>query len=212
MSVQAPHESRPFEIFRKENSVLSQFAFPTKSWIGPNQERGLFPKSHGEGLMISAFVSQDSGFGMPISDEQFVEINSFQQGTEYIDKVAATQILSTAAKQPLTELPFVKSPHWCNFGCVILFDHSQGLAQTKDCALDASSMSQTFVDVQPKMRSSKIVDVCLGPFNYTLSIRDVQTRMIFEDGDNSPWWMLSEGGRKARRHDIHAQADNVITT
>lgn len=59
--------------------------------------------------MISAFVSRDSGFGMPISHQQLVEINSFRQGTEYKDKVAATQIVSTAAKQPLTELPFVRS-------------------------------------------------------------------------------------------------------
>ncbi len=60
--------------------------------------------------MISEFVLRDSGFGRPISDEHLVEINSFRRGTEYIDKVAAaTQILSTAAKQPLTELPFVRS-------------------------------------------------------------------------------------------------------
>ncbi len=239
MSVRAPRGSRPIEIFGQDESVFSQFIFPTKSWIGPNQERGLFPKSLGEGLMISAFVSQDSGFEMPISDEQLVEINSFRRGTEHIDKFAATQILSTAAKQPLTESPFVRSlligatkgGYWNSFhmavqledvvDClkilrpdydfVFLFDHSQGHARRKDCALDASSMSRTFGGVQPKMRSSKIVDRCLGPFNCTLSIGDVQT-MVFEDGDNGPWWMLSEEGREARRLDIHAPADNVSTT
>ena len=58
------------------------------------------------------------------------------------------------------------------------------------------------------MRSSKIVDGCLGPFNRTLSIGDVQT-MVFEDGDNGTWWMLSEAGRKARWHGIHNPADEV---
>jgi hypothetical protein len=72
-------------------------------------------------------------------------------------------------------------------------------------------MLQTFGGVQPNMRSSKIVDGCLGPFNCTLSIGDVQT-MAFEDGDNGTWWMLSEEGREARRLDIHAPADNVSTT
>ena len=70
ISIRAPLGSIPIEIFGQDESVFSQFLFPTKSWIGPNQERGLFPKSLGEGLMISAFVSRDSGFGMPVSSAQ----------------------------------------------------------------------------------------------------------------------------------------------
>jgi hypothetical protein len=50
--------------------------------MGPNQERGLFPKLLGEGLMISAFVSRDSGFGMPVSLAQLDTINRLRFGTE----------------------------------------------------------------------------------------------------------------------------------
>ena len=84
---------------------------------------------------------------------------------------------------------------------VFLFDHSQGHARKKDGALDASCMSRSFGGVQPKIRSSKIIDGCLGPYNPTLSIGDVQS-MIFGSHDDGPWWIASSEGREARRHDI----------
>ena len=59
--------------------------------------------------MISAFISGDSGFGMPISLEQLNEINLVWLGAEYIDKVAANQVLSTTAKSPLKKTPIVCS-------------------------------------------------------------------------------------------------------
>jgi len=237
ISVRVPPESTPIEVFGQDESVFSQFIFPTKSWIGPNQERGLFPKSLGEGLMISAFVSRDSGFGMPLSPAQLDEVNYSRRGTEYVDKVAATQILSTTAKPPLKESPFVRSlligatkgGYWNSFhmaiqledvvdcltilrpgfNFVFLFDHSQGHARKKDGALDASSMSRSFGGVQPKIRSSKIVDGCLGPFNPMLSVGDVQS-MIFEEHDDGPWWIVSLDGREARRHDIvHAPIEGA---
>jgi hypothetical protein len=229
MSVRAPPGSIPIEVFGQDESVFSQFMFPTKSWIGPNQEHGLFPKSLGEGLMISAFVSRDSGFGMPVTPEQLDEINRSRLGTDYIDKAAAIQIYSTAGKPPLKETPFVRSlligatkgGYWNSFHMAIqledvvdclkilrpgfefvfLFDHSQGHARKKDGALDASSMSRSFGGVQPKIRSSRIVDGCLGPFNPSLSIGDVQS-MVFEENDEGPWWITTPEGRETRRHDI----------
>ncbi len=110
MSIGAPHGSIPIEVFfGQDESVFSQFIFPMKSWMGPNQERGLFPKSLGEGLMISAFASRDSGFGMPVSSAQLDAINRLRYGTNYIDKVAAMSIHLTACKAPLKESPFVRS-------------------------------------------------------------------------------------------------------
>lgn len=235
ISIRAPLGSTPIEIFGQDESVFSQFIFPTKSWIGPNQERGLFPKSLGEGLMISAFVSRDSGFRMPVSPQQLEEINALRQGTEYIDKVAATQIYSSVMKHPLKESPFIRSlligatkgGYWNSFhmalqledavDClkvlrpgydfVFLFDHSQGHARKKEGALDVSNMSRSFGGVKPKIRSSEIVEGCLGPFNCILNIGDVQS-MVFEENDDGPWWITSHEGREARRHDIvHAPID-----
>jgi hypothetical protein len=41
ISIQAPPDSTPIEMIGQDESVFSQLIFPTKAWIGPNQERGL---------------------------------------------------------------------------------------------------------------------------------------------------------------------------
>ena len=101
MSVRAPAESRPIEIFGQDESVFSQFLFLPNSWVGSNKERGLFPKSNGEGYMISVFVSRDSGFGPPVTEEQLQLINAYQHGKQYVDKAAALEILKTVKKPSL---------------------------------------------------------------------------------------------------------------
>jgi hypothetical protein len=87
MSVRAPPNSIPIAIFGQDESIFSQFIIPSKSWIDPNQKRGLFPKSLGEGLMISAFVSRDcSGFVMPVNAEQLNEINTCDKARSTLRK------------------------------------------------------------------------------------------------------------------------------
>ncbi|KAI2499988.1 hypothetical protein MHU86_14511 [Fragilaria crotonensis] len=228
MSIRAPKPSRPIEIYGQDESVFSQYLFPPKSWVGPNQQRGLMPKSLGEGLMISAFVSRDTGFGMPISDENLAAINEIRHGKEYIDKTAALEVYKCTRKPPLTQSPFVrhlligatKGGYWNSFHMAIqledavdclqylrpqfdfvfLFDHSQGHARKKDGALDANSMSRSFGGVQPKMRCSTIEAGCLGPFPSILNIGDEQS-MAFKDGDRGPWWFVSNELCDKRKHD-----------
>jgi hypothetical protein len=59
--------------------------------------------------MISAFVSRDSGFGLPVSEIQLARINAYRQGKQYVDKAAAREILKCMDKPPLTVSPFVKN-------------------------------------------------------------------------------------------------------
>ena len=92
MSVRAPPGARPIEAIGQDESVFSQFQFPSMSWVGPNQERALLPKSHGEMLMISAFASRDTGFGMPMTDQELEIVNASRQGTHYIDRTAALEV------------------------------------------------------------------------------------------------------------------------
>jgi hypothetical protein len=119
-------------------------------------------------MMISAFVSRGTGFGMPISDENLASINSSHQGKEYIDKTAALKVYKSTQKPALTQSPFIrhlligatKGGYWnsfhmaiqledavdCSnflrpqFDFVFLFDHSQGHARKKDGVLDANNM------------------------------------------------------------------------
>ena len=80
------------KIYGQDKSVFSQFLFPSKAWVGPNKERGLFPKSLGEGLMISAFVSRNTGFGMPETDRELAIVNALWQGAQHIDGTAALEV------------------------------------------------------------------------------------------------------------------------
>jgi hypothetical protein len=57
--------------------------------------------------MISAFVSRDTGFGMPISDENLASINASRQVKEYIGKTAALEVSKSTRKPALTPSPFV---------------------------------------------------------------------------------------------------------
>jgi hypothetical protein len=48
----------------QDKSVFHQYCLQTRQWVGPNGARPLLPKSNGYGLMVSAFQSQEFGFGM----------------------------------------------------------------------------------------------------------------------------------------------------
>jgi hypothetical protein len=61
--------------------------------------------------MISAFVSREFGFGMHLSEEDFLKVNRFRStaGNKYYkDAEAATSKLGSAVKPQLSETPFVK--------------------------------------------------------------------------------------------------------
>ena len=42
--------------------------------------------------MISAFVPRDSGFGLPVREDQLQLINAYRQGKQYVDKAEAFEI------------------------------------------------------------------------------------------------------------------------
>ena len=57
--------------FGHDESIFKQFTFSLKSWIGLNGESVIMPKDDGMGIMISAFQSQEFGFGLKnLSEEQ----------------------------------------------------------------------------------------------------------------------------------------------
>jgi hypothetical protein len=81
-----------------------------KKWIDPKGQRPLLPKSVGDGYMLSAFVSQEFGFGRLLTVNELAMINEKQRanGATYADTHVAIDIQGTIFKKPLTESPFVK--------------------------------------------------------------------------------------------------------
>ena len=104
-----PPRSKPLMIFGQDESVFSQFLLKSKQWVGPLGQRALLPKTEGMSLMISAFQSRETGFGLQISPTQMEEINESRRGKNYVDLDAAIAVHGQVGKKDLKQSPFVVS-------------------------------------------------------------------------------------------------------
>jgi hypothetical protein len=141
--------------FGQDEAVMKQCCFTTKAWTAPSGQKAIAPKDEGMGVMISAFVSREFGFGLKLSQDQIQKVNLARRGTKCSDDAAAKETRGgNANKQPLTESLFVvafkhgannqgcwRCDHmvlqfedcidivntlWPEFDCIFLFDHSCG--------------------------------------------------------------------------------------
>ncbi|KAI2496293.1 hypothetical protein MHU86_18205 [Fragilaria crotonensis] len=189
----------------------------------------LLPKTDGLSLMISAFQSRETGFGVQISRVQLEEINEARRGKTYVDVDAAVAIHGQASKKDLKRSPFVvyfelganNEGYWTynhmaiqfedcvdclkvifpQFDFALLFDHSQGHAKKLANGLDAYSMNRGFGGVQPRMRESiiKAEDGYLGMNERTVNVGDTQS-FVFRPGNAGPFWMTVQE-RELNRQD-----------
>ena len=94
--------------FGQDECIFKQFSFTPKAWTAPDGQKAMIPKDEGLGVMISAFVSREMGFGYGISKEDLVKVNEKRQGKHYSDEEAAKKIKGNSSmKTPLTGSPFV---------------------------------------------------------------------------------------------------------
>jgi hypothetical protein len=107
LSVRKSPDVRPLMIFGQDESAYSQFLFGNRQWVGPKGQRPLLPKTNGLSIMVSAFQSRETGFGVDIDRIQMDEINAARTGQCYADKEAAMAIKGQATKKDLTQSPFV---------------------------------------------------------------------------------------------------------
>jgi hypothetical protein len=69
LSVRMPPNTKPVICFGQDKSIFKQFLFTGKAWTSPDGQNRVIPKDEGLGVMISAFVLREFGFGMSLSDE-----------------------------------------------------------------------------------------------------------------------------------------------
>jgi hypothetical protein len=134
LSVRFDPEKRPLVVFGQDECIVKQYLSTPKSWTGADGEKPLTPKDDGHGVMISAFVSREFGFGtLDLMPEQLQQINSKRQGQKYKDEAAAKKKRGSELKQPLTKSPFV-----LEFEYGAAFDgywtYNSMVLQVKDCA------------------------------------------------------------------------------
>jgi hypothetical protein len=104
LSVRMPPNTKPLICFGQDECIFKQFLFTGKAWTAPDGQKPVIPKDEGLGVMISAFVSREFGFGMnlPLSTAR----------SKDTDKTHSEQVSlnrrGTTAKQP------PGSPLWSN--------------------------------------------------------------------------------------------------
>ena len=91
----------------KDKCIFKQSLFTHKHWILPDVTSPPMPKEKGQGIMLSALVSQEFSFGPQLTKVQLQHINQLREEEEYLDKDAAMKVYKTTKKQKLTSSPFV---------------------------------------------------------------------------------------------------------
>ena len=229
LSVRKPESSKPLMIFGQDESVFNQYLLGNRQWVGPEGQRALLPKTDGLSLMMSAFQSRETGFGLKLNRIQLDEINETRRNKNYVDVDAAIAIHGQAMKKDLKDSPFViyfelganNEGYWTynhmsiqfedcvdclkvvypQFDFAFLFDHSQGHAKKLSNGLDAHSMNKSYGGAQPSMRESimKQHDGYFGMHSRTLGVGDTQM-FTFSSTDAGPFWM-DQAEREHNRHD-----------
>jgi hypothetical protein len=188
LSVRFDTSKRPLVVLGQDECIAKQYLFTQKTWHGPNGEQALIPKDEGFGLMISAFVSREFGFGMlDLTTEQLRRVNERRLGQKYKDEMAAKKKRGSEYKQPLTQSPFVlefeygasAEGYWTydsmvlqledcadilktlypQYDFLFLFDHSCGHDRMPEDALKVEGMNKGFGGEQNKMKASIIKSV-----------------------------------------------------
>jgi hypothetical protein len=111
---------------------MKQYCFTTKTWMAPSGQEAIVPKDEGMGVMISAFVSREFGFGINLTQEQLQKVNQARRGMKYSDEVAAKETRGKADKLALTSSPFViEFEYGANNQGYWKYDHM--ILQFEDC-------------------------------------------------------------------------------
>jgi hypothetical protein len=96
-------------------------------------QKPVIPKDKGLGVMISAFVLREFGFGMKLADADLQKVNKYRQGKHYSGRSAAMDKRGSSAKHTFVNSPFVlvEFEHGANSEGYWTYDHI--ILQFEDC-------------------------------------------------------------------------------
>ena len=110
LSVRKNRNDKPLIIFGQDECIFKQYQMNTKRWVLPDGSSALLPKSDGQGIMYSSYVSRDFGYGFFMSKEDLEEVNKKRDSENYMDVEAAKEIYHGSIKKPkLTCSPFIRT-------------------------------------------------------------------------------------------------------
>jgi hypothetical protein len=96
-------------IIGQDKCIFKQYTLTKKSWVQPDGTRALLPKDNGQGIMVSAFVARELGYGIGLTPSQLHLVNTERlkpSTKDYEDKESAKKMNGTTVKPKLTSMPF----------------------------------------------------------------------------------------------------------
>ena len=78
-----PSFTRPLMVIGQVETVLKQYSFSQKCWLGPGRETEFLPQSNGYSIMKAGFVSRSLRVGFPLYNNEFQELNNQRMGNEW---------------------------------------------------------------------------------------------------------------------------------
>ena len=79
LSVRKKIEDRPIIMIGQDECIFKQFLIVGKQWCLPDGSTAVNPKEEGMGIMLSAFVSRDFGYGFDFDPAQLAVINEYRK-------------------------------------------------------------------------------------------------------------------------------------
>ena len=84
-----PQGLKPIIFFGQDETAFNLFIFNGSMCICPDGEQSIIPKINGLGVMVLAFQSRETEFGLKISNALIKLINERFTGKHYFEKLAA---------------------------------------------------------------------------------------------------------------------------
>ena len=236
VSVRKDPLQKPLISVGQDECIFKQYLFSSKSWTAPDGTKAIVPKDDGLGIMISAFVTREFGFGMELTEEELIRINQRRQARKYQDEAAAFMVTGKTTKVSLTKSPFVQefeygvnsAGYWTyehmviqmedctdvlqtlypEFDIMFLFDHSCGHDRQRPDGLNPLKMGKYFGGKQPIMRDSIIKSQeFLGPhLPRPLTVGTTQ-RMFYLPTDMGPFHLSAE---RKEQNKFDRRTGNVV--
>ena len=106
LSVRKPRDAKPLFMFGQDECIFKQYSFTKKAWKSSDGSMALIPKDEGAGVMISAFVSREFGYGFELNNEDLVKVDTYRRGKQYSDREAARRkwVMQIRSHLPLHHL------------------------------------------------------------------------------------------------------------
>jgi hypothetical protein len=69
LSVRFPNHLKLLIIIGHDECIFKQYSLLKNYWVAPDGQRVFVPKDKGQGVMVSAFQSRESGFELELTPE-----------------------------------------------------------------------------------------------------------------------------------------------